>query len=353
MGNMCGGVPANDGNNLNNRRNKGQQGLSKEAKLLLLGSGESGKSTVFKQIKKQHGNGYTNEELKNAKNSIYANVLHTLRSLGEQCIKANLELEPGNIERAKRMIELVENDSSLLVTASSRYTVDVANDVAALWADKKVQEMFNRRYEFHVFDGAGYFFQDLERLRPPNYTPTFEDILRCRMKTVGIIEIGFQVGDTYFKLFDVGGQRNERKKWIHHFDGVTAVIFVASMSDYDQKCYEDDITNRMTESMDLFDEMVNGTWFKDTSIMLFLNKTDIFREKIKRTDLKVCFPEYNGGCNYDNASAFIKNKFLELNKYDKSRIYVHMTEATNTNDISKVFDQVKEIVISKNKTNPV
>jgi GTPase SAR1 family protein len=353
MGNMCGGVPAKDGNNLNNRRNKGQQGLSKEAKLLLLGSGESGKSTVFKQIKKQHGNGYTNEELKNAKNSIYANVLHTLRSLGEQCIKANLELEPGNIERAKRMIELVENDSSLLVTASSRYTVDVANDVAALWADKKVQEMFNRRYEFHVFDGAGYFFQDLERLRPPNYTPTFEDILRCRMKTVGIIEIGFQVGDTYFKLFDVGGQRNERKKWIHHFDGVTAVIFVASMSDYDQKCYEDDITNRMTESMDLFDEMVNGTWFKDTSIMLFLNKTDIFREKIKRTDLKVCFPEYNGGCNYDNASAFIKNKFLELNKYDKSRIYVHMTEATNTNDISKVFDQVKEIVISKNKTNPV
>lgn len=110
------------------------------------------------------------------------------------------------------MIELVDNDTSLLVTASSRYTIEVADDVQALWKDKKVQEMFNRRYDFHVFDGAGYFFQDLERLRPPNYTPTFEDILRCRMKTVGIIEIGFQVGDTYFKLFDVGGQRNERKK---------------------------------------------------------------------------------------------------------------------------------------------
>lgn len=351
---MCAGgtTTAADSNNLNNRR-KGGQGLNKEAKLLLLGSGESGKSTVFKQIKKHHGNGYTQEELKNAKNSIYANILHTLRALGDQCIKANLDLDPGNVERAKRMIELVDNDSSLLVTASSRYTVDVANDVQALWSDKKVQEMFNRRYEFHVFDGAGYFFQDLERLRPPNYTPTFEDILRCRMKTVGIIEIGFQVGDIYFKLFDVGGQRNERKKWIHHFDGVTAVIFVASMSDFDQKCYEDDVTNRMKESMDLFDEMINGTWFKDTSIMLFLNKTDIFREKIKHTDLKVCFPDYDGGNDYDNASTFIKNKFLDLNKYDKSRIYVHMTEATNSDQLQAVFDQVKEIIVNKNKTKPL
>jgi hypothetical protein len=262
------------------------------------------------------------------------------------------------------MAEIVGNESGLIINASSRYTVDVANDVAALWSDKKVQDMFNHRYDFHVFDGAGYFFQDLERLAPPNYMPTFEDILRCRMKTVGIIEIGFQVGDIYFKLFgmfrgqpltkiDVGGQRNERKKWIHHFDGVTAVIFVASMSDFDQKCYEDDITNRMTESMDLFDEMVNGTWFKDTSIMLFLNKTDIFREKIKNTDLKVCFPSYTGGNDFDSASNFIKDQFLNLNKYDKGRIFVHMTEATNTEDISKVFDQVKEIIINKNKSNTV
>lgn len=332
---------------------RGGGNMSKEAKLLLLGSGESGKSTVFKQIKKNYGSGYTPDELKNAKNTIYANILHTMKALSEACIKNDLDLEPGNMDRAKRMAEIVGNESGLIINASSRYTVDVANDVAALWADKKVQDMFNHRYDFHVFDGAGYFFQDLERLAPPNYMPTFEDILRCRMKTVGIIEIGFQVGDIYFKLFDVGGQRNERKKWIHHFDGVTAVIFVASMSDFDQKCYEDDITNRMTESMDLFDEMVNGTWFKDTSIMLFLNKTDIFREKIKNTDLKVCFPEYEGGNDFDSASTFIKNKFLNLNKYDKGRIFVHMTEATNTEDISKVFDQVKEIIINKNKSNAV
>ncbi|KAL0480079.1 guanine nucleotide-binding protein G(i) subunit alpha [Acrasis kona] len=342
-----------DPSRTNMNRGKAQKSLNKEAKLLLLGSGESGKSTVFKQIKKQHGSGYSQEELKNAKNSIYANILLTLRALGEQCVKNNIELEPGNMERAKRMMDLVDNDSSLLVTAASRYSIDVANDVQALWADKKVQEMFNRRYEFHVFDGAGYFFQDIDRLRPPNYTPSFEDILRCRMKTVGIIEIGFQVEDVYFKLFDVGGQRNERKKWIHHFDGVTAVIFVASMSDYDQKCYEDDVTNRMIESMDLFDEMVNGTWFKETTFMLFLNKTDIFREKIKHTDLKVCFPEYDGGCDFDKAAEYVKNKFLSLNKYDQSRIHVHMTEATNTETLTRAFEHVKSLVVDKNKATPV
>lgn len=96
MGNMCGGSPnSSNGTNLKNR--KGQQSLNKEAKLLLLGSGESGKSTVFKQIKKHHGNGYSGEELKNAKNSIYANILHTLRALSDACLKANIELEPDNI----------------------------------------------------------------------------------------------------------------------------------------------------------------------------------------------------------------------------------------------------------------
>lgn len=95
-------------------------------------------------------------------------------------------------------------------------------------------------------------------------------------------------------MIDVGGQRNERKKWIHCFEGVTAIIFVTALSEYDQKCYEDDETNRMKESLLLFDEICNSRWFADTSIILFLNKDDLFREKIKKVDLKVAFPDYNG-----------------------------------------------------------
>lgn len=134
-------------------------------------------------------------------------------------------------------------------------------------------------------------------MQPPDYSVTSDDILHCRRKTTGIVELNFNYSGITFKLFDVGGQRNERKKWIHCFSEVTAVIFVVSMSDYDQKCYEDDITNRMAESLDLFDEIVNGNWFKNTHVMLFLNKVDLFKKKIQHTDLNVCFPDYDGKYN--------------------------------------------------------
>ena len=97
-------------------------------------------------------------------------------------------------------------------------------------------------------------------------------------------------------MLDVGGQRSERRKWIHCFDCVTAVLFCASLSEYDQTLREDDTQNRMKESLLLFDEICNSPWFRDTAFILFLNKTDLFRDKIQRVPLTVCFPQYNGFC---------------------------------------------------------
>lgn len=52
--------------------------------------------------------------------------------------------------------------------------------------------------------------------------------------------------------------------------------------------------NRMQESLKLFDSICNNKWFTDTSIILFLNKKDLFEEKIKKSSLTICFPEYTG-----------------------------------------------------------
>lgn len=77
-----------------------------------------------------------------------------------------------------------------------------------------------------------------------------------------------------YKLFDVGGQRSERKKWIHCFENVTAILFLVAISEYDQSLYEDESINRMQESLALFDSICNSRWFVRTSIILFLNKID-------------------------------------------------------------------------------
>ena len=90
------------------------------------------------------------------------------------------------------------------------------------------------------------FLDDLDRLGAKDYQPTEQDILRTRVKTTGIVEVHFSFKNLNFKLFDVGGQRSERKKWIHCFEDVTAIIFCVAMSEYDQVLHEDETTVRKT-----------------------------------------------------------------------------------------------------------
>lgn len=116
------------------------------------------------------------------------------------------------------------------------------------------------------------------------------------------------------RMFDVGGQRSERKKWIHCFEGVTAIIFCVALSGYDLVLAEDEEMNRMIESMKLFDSICNSKWFVETSIILFLNKKDLFEEKIARSPLTICFPEYTGkyrlfSNNFFAFKFFVKNNF--------------------------------------------
>lgn len=66
-------------------------------------------------------------------------------------------------------------------------------------------------------------------------------------------------------MFDVGGQRSERRKWINLFEGVTAVLFLVALSGYDECLIEDKDSNQMQEALMLFDSICNSQWFTKTS----------------------------------------------------------------------------------------
>ncbi|ETE58604.1 Guanine nucleotide-binding protein G(t) subunit alpha-3, partial [Ophiophagus hannah] len=157
------------------------------------------------------------------------------------------------------------------------------------------------------------------------------------------------IKDLFHRMFDVGGQRSERKKWIHCFEGVTCIIFCAALSAYDMVLVEDEEVNRMHESLNLFSSICNHKYFASTSIVLFLNKKDLFQEKITKTNLCVCFPEYDGPNTFEDAGNYIKKQFLDLNtrKEDKE-IYAHLTCATDTQNVKFVFDAVTDIIIKEN-----
>jgi hypothetical protein len=226
-------------------------------------------------------------------------------------------------------------------------TKDAADHIKTLWKDPGIRQTFAERAKFQIPDSVSWFFEDIDRIAAQDYVPSHDDILRCRARTTGIIETQFTMNNTRFKIMDVGGQRSERKKWIHCFENVMAVLFVAAINEYNQTCFEDKSTNRVLEALELFDDTCNKKWFSNASIILFLNKRDLFEEKIKKVDLNVLFEDYTGGKNYENAVEYMLNKFKSRNKTPGVEIYSHVTCATDTENVQFTFDAVKKIVLNK------
>ena len=118
----------------------------------------------------------------------------------------------------------------------------------------RAQTVFERKSEYQINDSADYFFNGVERISAAGYEPTEQDVLRSRVCTRGIAQSDFTIRGTKFSMFDVGGQRSARRKWIHLFDNVHAVVFVAALPEYDQVLFEDETMNRMDEALQLFDQ---------------------------------------------------------------------------------------------------
>ena len=195
-------------------------------------------------------------------------------------------------------------------------------------------------------DNAVYFLSKLDELCATGYLPTVDDILKVRDATRTVEALDFQYGQAKFRVIDLGGQRMERPKWNLTGD-ITAVIFVSSLTEFDQKLREDVEQNRLKESLHLFDIACNRR-YPDKPILLFLNKVDLFREKIKHTDLKVCFPTYKGGCDYDAALEYIKWKFTSVRRDETKKIYIMETTATDTKNMEFIFKSMMDIVEKSN-----
>ncbi|CEP00154.1 unnamed protein product (mitochondrion) [Plasmodiophora brassicae] len=314
-------------------------------KLLLLGAGESGKSTLFKQMIKLYGPGYSEEERRKFDHIIYANVISAIQTLIRNTER--LKVKYPHLDTQIKVQNRDHAHAVMALKADSVLTPEDAAHIKVLWNDPGIRCTFVNRSKFQLTDNSNWFFDKIDEICAPSYVPSEADILRSRVRTTGIVETEFELENSKFQMFDVGGQRNERKKWIHCFDSVTAVIFVAALSDYDQVLYEDGTTNRMHEALTLFGDIVNSEWFKSTPVILFLNKSDLFAEKIKLVHINVCFPQYFGSQEFEPCAQYVKQAFEARNLIANKPVYTHITCATDSENIRHVFTAVKDIVIRR------
>nr|XP_027221575.1 guanine nucleotide-binding protein G(q) subunit alpha isoform X2 [Penaeus vannamei] len=362
---------------------KDKRDARRELKLLLLGTGESGKSTFIKQMRIIHGAGYSDDDKRGFIKLVFQNIFMAMQSM----IRAMdlLQISYGDSANSEHADLVRAVDYESVTTFEEPYVTAMKS----LWADTGIQHCYDRRREYQLTDSAKYYLTDLDRIAAEDYVstlqdilrvrapttgiieypfdleeirfsylddleriissdflPTEQDILRARVPTTGIIEYPFDLDSIIFRMVDVGGQRSERRKWIHCFENVTSIIFLVALSEYDQILFESDNENRMEESKALFKTIITYPWFQHSSVILFLNKKDLLEEKIMYSHLVDYFPEYDGP-KEDHVAAreYVLKMYLAQNPDPDRMCYSHFTCATDTENIKLVFCAVKDTIM--------
>lgn len=290
-----------------------------------------------------HGAGYSEEDKRGFTKLVYQNIFTAMQAL----VRAmdTLKILYRDEQNQANALLIREVDVEKVTTFELRY-VDA---IKTLWGDPGIQECYDRRREYQLSDSAKYYLTDVDRIATSGYLPTQQDVLRVRVPTTGIIEYPFDLENIIFRMVDVGGQRSERRKWIHCFENVTSIMFLVALSEYDQVLVESDNENRMEESKALFRTIITYPWFHNSSVILFLNKKDLLEDKVQRSHLVDYFPEFDGPQRDAQAAReFILKMFVDLNPDSDKIIYSHFTCATDTENIRFVFAAVKDTILQLN-----
>lgn len=328
---------------------KDKQVIRRQVKLLLLGAGESGKSTFLKQMRIIHGFNFDEEVLCEFRTVVFQNVVKGMKVLVDARDKLCIPWgDAANAHHGQRILRY-EPSQALDWDTFSRF----APSVRILWQDDAIRTAFDRRVEFQLGDGVRYFFDNLDRIAAKDYVPTNQDILHARKATKGITEFVIPVNGIPFRFVDVGGQRSQRQKWFRCFDSVTSILFLVSSSEFDQVLLEDRCTNRVTESRSIFDTIVNNRCFAEVSIILFFNKTDLLQEKLqaRTTSIADYFEDFRGDPHdLQQVQRFLVDWFYSVRRNRHKPLFHHFTTAVDTENIKVVFNAVRDTILQKNIT---
>ncbi|KAJ6606968.1 guanine nucleotide binding protein, alpha subunit [Mycena sp. CBHHK59/15] len=231
-------------------------------------------------------------------------------------------------------------------------------DMKRLWAHPTVQTILERQ-GIRLQESPGFFLDSLDEVTTPRYVPTDDHILRARLKTLGVSEHRMRLTDPNrgisreFAIFDVGGQRSMRAKWVPYFDDMEAIIFLAPISAFDQMLEEDPTVNRLGDSFALWTSIVSNKLLSKANLILFMNKVDIMQAKlasgIRLSDYLAAYGRRPN--DFDSASRYLRKQFNAILKQSSPEpriFYCHLTSVVDTKSTTYVLVGIKDMLMRFN-----
>ncbi|TFK99783.1 guanine nucleotide binding protein, alpha subunit [Pterulicium gracile] len=237
----------------------------------------------------------------------------------------------------------------------SRVVSACRGDIMMLWRDEIVRGVLRSR-EVGLESSSGFFLNDTARVAREDYEPTDADIVRARIRTMGVEEHRFlmesaDAGSEYY-IFDVGGSRGMRPQWIPYFENVDAIIFLAPLA-FNQVLEEDHRVNRLEDSLCLWREVCCNRLLQHTNFILFLNKMDVLFETLASgVSVKKYVPSYGELPNdLRNVVSYFKAKFRAYHKRlspEPRPFLCYETSAVDTQAMSAMLTGIREIILRVN-----
>ncbi|KAJ3272388.1 guanine nucleotide-binding protein subunit alpha [Terramyces sp. JEL0728] len=291
-------------------------------KLLILGTGDSGKTTFLKQLSILDGKKYSSDEIARFKSAIIEQIVDSLKIIGGICQEKNWVLSNSDIE--------------LIGFLAPGNICDSVESIGKLVANTHVQQAFI----------VGHQYNMLNQQRKTIY------ILRVRISTKEISETRYDISGGLI-VYDVGGQRGLRKQWMPFFDMVHSIVFVTDISSYDQTLVENPTVNRLKDAIELFGKISNSPIMLHVNIVLLLNKMDLFERKLCHIPVQHYFPSYQDSPEPTKVVKFFEKQFLKQCKRTRNdgNIIVHPTKCTDTKSMQVILLNVVNGLLKSNLKN--
>ncbi|KZS97088.1 guanine nucleotide binding protein, alpha subunit [Sistotremastrum niveocremeum HHB9708] len=230
------------------------------------------------------------------------------------------------------------------------------NDMIQLWNDQVIRGLRVVR-KLRLEERSGFFLDSLDRVCSVGYVPTDDDVIKARLRTLGVNETRFNVVyapglTTQWRVYDVGGIKSQRVYWASFFDDVDCIAFIVSIGAFNQYLEEDPEVNRLADSFDIWHKIVNAKLLAKVHLLVFLNKYDLLERKLASgIRFNKYITSYEGRSNdATSCTAYIKTKLhnqLSESKHEVQSFICHVTSLTNTTSSGHILAAVTELLVTK------